>query len=89
MSSRSRAVTHRSDNGYGRRIQPAGNARFTEVEFVNQIADFTWTSSNSSHFGCNVPSKTCVFMPAVGFRLYVDKCKVIVASRLSGFVLEK
>ena len=33
-------LAHLSDDGY-ERIDPSGDAQVTEVEFVNQIADFT------------------------------------------------
>jgi hypothetical protein len=33
-------IAHLSDDGY-ERIDPSGDAQVTEVEFVNQIADFT------------------------------------------------
>jgi cation diffusion facilitator CzcD-associated flavoprotein CzcO len=76
-------------NGY-RQIEPTSEAQAAWVEFVNQIADFTlFPTCNSWYLGANVPGKTRVFMPYVGFPSYVEKCEEVVGRGYEGFVLEK
>jgi hypothetical protein len=60
------------------------------VEFVNQIAEFTlFPTCNSWYLGANVPGKSRVFMPYVGFPSYVEKCQEIVGRGYEGFELAR
>jgi cation diffusion facilitator CzcD-associated flavoprotein CzcO len=82
-------IAHMRRHGY-RHIEPAGDAQAAWVEFVNQIADFTlFPTCNSWYLGANVPGKSRVFMPYVGFPSYVEKCEEVAARNYEGFVLEK
>ena len=42
---------------------------------------------NSWYLGANVPGKTRVFMPLLGFPAYVEKCDAVVAAGYAGFEL--
>jgi cation diffusion facilitator CzcD-associated flavoprotein CzcO len=76
-------------HGY-RYIEPASDAQAAWVEFVNQIADFTlFPTCNSWYLGANVPGKTRVFMPYVGFPSYKEKCEEVAAHGYDGFVLQE
>jgi cation diffusion facilitator CzcD-associated flavoprotein CzcO len=56
------------------------------VEHVNAVADRTlYPQCNSWYLGANVPGKTRVFMPLLGFPPYVEKCKEVVAKGYEGF----
>ena len=58
------------------------------VDHVNTVADFTlFPSCNSWYLGANVPGKTRVFMPLIGYPPYVEKCNEVVANGYEGFVL--
>lgn len=58
------------------------------VDHVNTIADFTlFPSCNSWYLGANVPGKTRVFMPLIGYPPYVEKCNDVVEKGYEGFVL--
>ncbi len=58
------------------------------VDHVNAVADTTlFPTCNSWYLGANVPGKTRVFMPLVGFPPYVEKCEQVAASGYDGFVL--
>jgi cyclohexanone monooxygenase len=82
-------IVHLRDHGY-RRIEPAGDAQAAWVEFVNQIAEFTlFPTCNSWYLGANIPGKTRVFMPYVGFPSYREKCEEVAARDYEGFVLQK
>jgi cyclohexanone monooxygenase len=82
-------IAHVRDHGY-RHIEPTGDAQAAWVEFVNQIADFTlFPTCNSWYLGANVPGKTRVFMPYVGFPSYVEKCEEVARRGYEGFVLKK
>ena len=84
-----RCIADLRDRGY-RHIEPASDAQAAWVEFVNQIADFTlFPTCNSWYLGANVPGKTRVFMPYVGFPSYAAKCEEVAARDYEGFVLEK
>jgi cyclohexanone monooxygenase len=57
------------------------------VDFVNAVADFTlYPHCNSWYLGANVPGKTRVFMPLIGFPDYVTKCDEVAAADYKGFV---
>ena len=70
-------------------IEPLQSAEDAWVEHVNEVADLTvYPSCNSWYLGSNVPGKTRVFMPYVGFNTYVAKCKDVVAKGYEGFTLQ-
>jgi cation diffusion facilitator CzcD-associated flavoprotein CzcO len=82
-------IAYLRDHGF-HHIEPSGDAQAAWVEFINQIADFTlFPTCNSWYLGANVPGKTRVFMPYVGFPSYAEKCNEVVARGYEGFVLEK
>lgn len=69
-------------------IEPQQPAEDAWVDHVNEVADMTvYPTCNSWYLGSNVPGKTRVFMPYVGFNTYVDKCKDVVAKGYEGFTL--
>jgi cation diffusion facilitator CzcD-associated flavoprotein CzcO len=58
------------------------------VEHVNKMADKTlYPQCNSWYLGANIPGKTRVFMPLVGFPGYVEICEKVTASDYEGFEL--
>jgi cyclohexanone monooxygenase len=71
-------------------IEPEQAAEDAWVGHVNEVADLTvYPTCNSWYLGSNVPGKTRVFMPYVGFNTYVDKCRDVVARGYDGFRLER
>jgi cation diffusion facilitator CzcD-associated flavoprotein CzcO len=67
-------------------IEAKLQAEDTWVDHVNNVANQTlYPSCNSWYLGANVPGKTRVFMPLVGFPPYVKKCEEVVASGYEGF----
>ena len=80
-------ISHMRANGLVS-IEPTQEAQDTWVETVNVIADFTlYPSCNSWYLGANVPGKSRVFMPYIGFPSYVEKCDQVVANNYEGFLL--
>ena len=70
-------------------IEPQQPAEDAWVSHVNAVADMTvYPTCNSWYLGSNVPGKTRVFMPYVGFNTYVAKCKDVVAKGYEGFTLQ-
>jgi cyclohexanone monooxygenase len=64
--------------------QPA--AQDAWVEHVNAVAGRTlYTQCHSWYVGANIPGKTRVFMPLLGFPPYVEKCNEVVAKGYEGF----
>jgi len=58
------------------------------VEHVNAIADQTlYPSCNSWYLGANIPGKTRVFMPLIGFPAYAERCEQVAANGYEGFAL--
>lgn len=58
------------------------------VEHVNTVADTTlYPSCNSWYLGANIPGKTRVFMPLIGFPPYVEICDDVAANGYRGFQL--
>lgn len=58
------------------------------VERVNAIANRTlYPSCNSWYLGANVPGKSQVFMPYLGFPAYVAKCNEVARDGCDGFSL--
>jgi len=69
-------------------IEPQQAAEDDWVNHVNEVADLTvYPTCNSWYLGSNVPGKTRVFMPYVGFNTYVAKCQDVVAKGYEGFTL--
>ena len=53
---------------------------------VNAVANSTlYPGCNSWYLGANVPGKTRIFMPLLGYPPYVDKCNAVVANGYEGF----
>jgi cyclohexanone monooxygenase len=74
-------------HGY-RRIEATREAQTEWVAYVNAVADFTlFPTCNSWYLGANVPGKTRVFMPYLGFPPYAEKCDEVASSGYEGFVL--
>ena len=58
------------------------------VEHVNSVADQTlYPSCNSWYLGANIPGKTRIFMPLIGYPAYAEKCAAVADSEYSGFTL--
>jgi cyclohexanone monooxygenase len=58
------------------------------VDIVNAMAGITlFPTCNSWYLGANVPGKTRVFMPFVGFPMYAEKCAQVAQDGYEGFVL--
>ena len=59
------------------------------VKHVNAKADRTlFPSCNSWYLGANVPGKTRVFMPLLGFPGYVRRCEEVATNDYEGFVIQ-
>jgi cyclohexanone monooxygenase len=71
----------------GRRaIEATTEAQEAWVEHVHSVADATlYPKCNSWYVGANIPGKTRVFMPLLGFPPYVEKCREVVARGYEGF----
>ncbi|MFN5883581.1 MAG: flavin-containing monooxygenase [Burkholderiales bacterium] len=71
----------------GRRtIEATEQAQAAWVEHVNKVAGGTlYPQCNSWYLGANVPGKSRVFMPLLGFPPYVEKCNQVVANGYEGF----
>jgi cyclohexanone monooxygenase len=68
--------------------QPAAQEAW--VEHVNAVADRTlYPMCNSWYVGANIPGKTRVFMPLLGFPPYVEKCDEVAAKGYEGFLLAR
>ena len=73
------------DRGHAR-IEADATAERDWVGHVNTVANHTiFPSCNSWYLGANVPGKTRVFMPLLGFPGYVEKCEAVVAEGYAGF----
>ncbi len=71
-----------------RQIEPTVEAEDAWVTHVNEVAASTlFNSCNSWYLGANVPGKTRIFMPYIGFPPYVQKCNEVVATGYAGFTL--
>jgi cation diffusion facilitator CzcD-associated flavoprotein CzcO len=58
------------------------------VQHVNDAAAQTlYPHCNSWYLGSNIPGKTRVFMPLVGFPAYLDTCAKVAANDYEGFAL--
>ena len=70
------------------RIEAQAAAEAGWVGHVNAVAGRTiFPGCNSWYLGANVPGKTRVFMPLVGFPGYVEKCEAIVGEGYAGFAM--
>jgi cyclohexanone monooxygenase len=80
-------IEYLRDNRY-ERIEPTLESQDAWVEFVNTVANFTlFPSCNSWYLGANVPGKPRVFMPLLGFPMYVEKCDDVASKGYEGFAL--
>ncbi|MGH7894801.1 MAG: flavin-containing monooxygenase, partial [Candidatus Binatia bacterium] len=70
------------------RIEPTVEAENAWVDHVNEVAGGTlYPSCNSWYLGANIPGKPRVFMPYLGFPVYVQKCDEVAAKGYEGFAL--
>ena len=75
------------DNGVAT-IEATVEAEEAWVRHVNEVADKTlYPHCNSWYLGANVPGKTRVFMPLVGFPPYAETCAKVAANDYEGFDL--
>ena len=71
-----------------RAIEATPQAQDAWVEHVNKVADATlYPQADSWYVGANIPGKTRVFMPLLGYPPYVEKCEEVVAKGYEGFRL--
>ncbi|MCL4138774.1 UNVERIFIED_CONTAM: hypothetical protein GTU68_067494 [Idotea baltica] len=69
-------------------IEASAQAADDWVLHVNAVADQTlYPTCNSWYLGANVPGKTRVFMPLLGFPPYVERCNAVAAANYEGFEL--
>ena len=82
-------VAYLGQHGY-HRIEATEEAQTAWVDYVNLVADFTlFPTCNSWYLGANVPGKTRVFMPFLGFPPYAEKCTEVAANAYDGFELRR
>ena len=80
-------LSHLRSRGLSR-IEATAAAEAEWVEHVNAVAALTlYPRCNSWYLGANVPGKPRVFMPYIGFPMYVAKCEDVVAKGYDGFEL--
>ena len=71
-----------------RTIEATPQAQDEWVGHVNAVASGTlYPGCNSWYLGANVPGKTRVFMPLLGFPPYVERCNQVAANGYEGFAL--
>ena len=69
-------------------IEATPDAADAWVSHVNSIADQTlYPSCNSWYLGANIPGKTRVFMPLIGFPDYAERCEEVASNNYEGFTL--
>jgi cation diffusion facilitator CzcD-associated flavoprotein CzcO len=69
-------------------IEATVDAQSAWVDHVNALADFTlFPSCNSWYLGANIPGKTRVFMPCLGFPPYEERCAEVARAGYEGFAL--
>jgi cyclohexanone monooxygenase len=72
------------------RIEATVDAEDAWVAHVNEVAGTTlYPTCNSWYLGANIPGKPRVFMPYLGFPVYVQKCEQVVARGYEGFALTR
>ncbi|MEZ5740518.1 MAG: NAD(P)/FAD-dependent oxidoreductase [Burkholderiaceae bacterium] len=70
------------------RIEADPHAERDWVRHVNAVADKTlYPGCNSWYLGANVPGKTRVFMPLIGYPAYRDTCAEVAQGGYTGFRL--
>jgi cyclohexanone monooxygenase len=80
-------IDHLRREGH-RTIEASQAAQDLWVDIVNAMAGITlFPTCNSWYLGANVPGKTRVFMPFVGFPMYAEKCAQVAQDGYEGFVL--
>jgi cation diffusion facilitator CzcD-associated flavoprotein CzcO len=80
-------IVHMNDQGCTS-IEATEDASDNWVLHVNSVADKTlYPTCNSWYLGANVPGKTRVFMPLLGFPPYVERCNAVAAAGYQGFEL--
>ena len=80
-------VGHLRDHGLAT-IEATQAAEDDWVGHVNDVAGATlYPTCNSWYLGANVPGKSRVFMPYIGFPPYVEKCDAVAANGYEGFAL--
>jgi cyclohexanone monooxygenase len=71
-------------------IEATLEAEESWVRHVNDVAGQTlYPQCNSWYLGANIPGKTRVFMPLVGFPAYLETCAKIAANDYEGFDLTR
>jgi len=69
-------------------IEATQPAQDNWVEYVNSVAAFTlFPTCNSWYLGANVPGKSRVFMPLLGYPPYEEMCTNVAANNYEGFTL--
>ena len=69
-------------------IEATEDAQTQWVQHTNEIASFTlYESCNSWYLGSNIPGKPRVFMPYLGYPMYVEKLEEVVSKGYEGFEL--
>ncbi len=69
-----------------RTIEATVSAQDQWVDHVNAVAGLTlYPTCNSWYLGANVPGKTRVFMPLLGFPPYAQTCEQVAANGYEGF----
>jgi cyclohexanone monooxygenase len=69
-----------------RTIEATVSAQDQWVDHVNAVAGMTlYPTCNSWYLGANVPGKTRVFMPLLGFPPYAQTCEQVAANGYEGF----
>jgi cation diffusion facilitator CzcD-associated flavoprotein CzcO len=72
-----------------REIEATLPAQDAWVDHVNAVAARTlYPQANSWYMGSNIPGKTRVFMPLIGFPDYARKCDEVSAAGYEGFVFD-
>jgi cyclohexanone monooxygenase len=78
------------DRTGARAIEPRQEAQDDWVEHVNAVAAQTlYTTCDSWYLGANIPGKSRVFMPLLGFPAYEAKCNEVAGNGYSGFAIAR
>ncbi|MBM44893.1 MAG: cyclohexanone monooxygenase [Acidimicrobiaceae bacterium] len=69
-------------------IEASPQAADSWVDHVNRIANQTlYPTCNSWYLGANIPGKTRVFMPLIGYPPYAERCQQVADNNYEGFAL--
>ena len=80
-------ITHLDRNGLAT-IEASESAEAAWVGHVNAVAERTlYLSCNSWYLGANIPGKSRMFMPLLGFPDYADRCEDVAVKGYEGFAL--